>query len=462
MKAFFPIFALSVIMTCEAHADVFEPKMKDICRPAPTSENQSRVKPKLLFGYLITDAVTISDFELNRDGDTVSYEQKVNAVLAGSTYCSTPGSKCLDDPKLRDATNEKLGKARVLLADYFQRHSVPVRANEGGYQYTFERNEANVRAFFLNPNSQLTPLCIAAKAADGLPSPPIAEDKSRASGRLLVRNSVGDLHVAQSDTAFKGLQRASFAINSDRLQSTTTYNIQGVLGYGMGQSHVPSWSGAYAEIIPYVSYTRQFVDGRNPAKLSNVENIGVGVLADLLFPAVGLQNDFPLTRGIYNDLQFSSQIVHSNVKSTDLISGKVTYTPYINPLVVPGIATPARVGDLLVVFTPQAVFIYGEVLNAGSNPALAQTGTFQRLGAHLAFAATVDTGPLSGVGLNVAYDYLKSYGGQISQISLWTAALSYTMPKQEYWSVQLKYIDGRNLDTLEQQQLVTLGIGLKY
>ncbi len=81
----------------DAHADVFEPKMADICRPAPTPTARGRIKPKLVLGRLLSDAVNISDLELNKDGDTVSYQEKVSAILAGSRYCSKPGSKCLDD-----------------------------------------------------------------------------------------------------------------------------------------------------------------------------------------------------------------------------------------------------------------------------------------------------------------------------------------------------------------------------
>jgi hypothetical protein len=41
-------------------------------------------------------------------------------------------------------------------------------------------------------------------------------------------------------------------------------------------------------------------------------------------------------------------------------------------------------------------------------------------------------------------------------------SLSYVLPGQEFWSIDLKYVEGRNLDTLEKQQLLTLGVGLKY
>jgi hypothetical protein len=462
---FFVCIALLVAIASEARADVFEPKMADICRPVPTPTTQGRIKPPLLLGRLLADPnVAVSFIDLNADGGTVTYEQMVNAVLAGSNYCNSQGSNCSKDPKVRDEVNKKLGRAQFLLIDYFQRHSSPVQPDEGGYQFTFERSGANIKAFFLGANDTLAPVCVVGKPAPGLPSPPVSEDKSRTgAGRLIIRNRVADLPISQTDAAFKGLQRASLSISSDQLKSSTTYNIQGVVGYGIGQSPIPNWSGAYAEIIPYLSYTRQFVNGNNPTKISDVDNVGAGVTGDLLFPAIGLQNYFPLTKGIYNDIQLSSQVVHSNRSNTDVLSGQLTYTPYINPLVVPGIATTERVGDFLVMLMPHAVFIYGDVLNAGNNAVLSQTGTFQRVGGHLEFSANADMGMLAGFGFLVSYDYLRCFCvGAVSQITLFTASLSYTIPKQEYWSIQLKYTDGRNLDTLEQQRLLTLGVGLKY
>jgi hypothetical protein len=452
---------LSVAMIGEARADIFEPKMADICRPAPTPTATGRIQPERLIDKLLADpnvAVSFDDLP-----GTITFERKVTAVLAGPDYCAKASQDCPEDPKAREATNKKLATAQIFLLSYFQRHQNPVRLNEGGYQFTFEQTTQNIRAFFLTPNSPLVPACLAGQTAAGTPTPPVAEDKGRTSGRLIVRKSVTDLRVAQDSNAFKALQRASFSINDDMMQSSRTYAIQGVVGYGTGQVPISGWPGAVGEAIPFFSYTRQFVDGKNPNKISNVDNIGVGLLGDLLFPEFGLQGDFPLTRGIYNGLQFSSQLVHSNRSDTSVLSGKLTYTPYVNPLVVPGIATTERIGDFLVMLTPQAVFVYGDVLNNGNNAVLSQTGTFWRPGVHVEFSAKADTGAVAGIGFSTSYDYQKSYGnGPISNISLFSSTLSYTLPKQEYWSVQLTYADGRNLDTLERQRLLTLGVGLKY
>jgi hypothetical protein len=459
------VFLLTVMS--QAKADVFEPKMADICVPTPSATMNGKIQPLLLLNQLLDDpdvGVTLGDLP-----GTITPDREVSAVLAGAAYCkkdnphqqTPPG--CPADDKTREAAAKSFAHAQVLLLDYFQRHSTPVQSNVGGYQFTFAPTNANISDFFLNPHSTLVPVCMAGRTSAGTSSPPVATDKSRTSGRLIIRNAVTDLPVAQSSDAFKGLKSASLSITDDVVHASTAYAVQGVVGYGIGQTPVPGWSGAYGELIPFGEYTRQFVEGANPNKLANIDNIGIGLVGDLLFPALAFQDAIPFTRGMYNDLNFVPQVVHSDVSNTDIVSGKFVYTPYIDPTVLAGIGTTERVGDFLVMFTPQLVFLYGDVANTTTTAVLNQTGTYERLGTHLEFSVKADTGVISGFGLNAAYDYQRSYGnGPFSNISLFTGTLSYSPPKQNYWSVQLQYLNGRNLDTLQNQQMVTLGVGLKY
>lgn len=440
-----------------AAADNVEPKIAAICQPAVRSP-QSRVQPRVLLGYLLRG---VDDIDLDKSGGDVSYPRKVEAVLAGAGYCDSKGANCSDDPKARKSVASKLEAANTALADFVQRHSGPIDTSAGGYRFAFVVSTANLRAFLLDSNGMRPTMCVAGTAPPPSVEPPAGpQDKSRFRARLLVRNSVDDLSIDQNNPAFKGLKRASFSIDSDRLQSSTTYNIQGVVGLGIGQTPLSFLPSGYGEFFPYLSYTRQFVEGNNPKNISNVDNVGVGIVGNVLFSAIGLQNDFLLTRGMYNDFQFSSQLVHSNRSNTDVLTGKITYTPYP---ALPGVSTTAQFGDFEVMILTQGTFIYGDVLNTSANSVLGRTGTFQRAGGRADFSATATTGILEGFGVHVSYDYLKSLGGDpVSNIALFTAALSYTLPKQQYWNIQLKYTDGRNLDTLEQQRLITLGVGLKY
>ncbi len=452
--------AFLLLLAGRAEADAFEPKIADICRPVPNATTNGKVQPALLLNQLLDDpdvGVALADMP-----GVITPEREINAVLAGADYCVKAGPGCPDDDKARKAATAKFAHAQVLLIDYFQRHSVPVQPKLGGYQFTFTPTRANVSDFFLKPNSTLAPACVAAQTATGSPAPALAT-KATLPGTLLIRNSIGDLTIAQQSDAFKTLKQASLSITDDMVKDSTAYALQGVVGYGFGPGDIPGWDGARGQAIPFVSYTRQFVEGNNPNKISDVDNIGLGLIGDALLPAFPLQNAFPFTRDMYNDIALTTQVVHSDTTNTNILSGQVTYTPYIDPTVIPGIGTTETIGDFLVMLTPQFVFLYGDVLNSTPNAVLSQPGTYERIGTHVAFALKADAGVLSGFGINTSYDYQRAYGDSpISDIELFSATVSYTLPKTQFWSVQLTYADGRDLNTLQKQQLLTLGVGLKY
>ena len=428
-----------------AHAEVFDPQVADVCTPVPTPGHPGRVNPRSLIGLLLKNQ-GIADIDIDATGADVGYSQKADAVISGSDFCSRSGSYCGKN------TKTQLDSAQEILVVYMQRHLVPVPPGASGYQFSFKLTTANLRDFFLNPSSKLVPSCVAATGPAGTAPFKSPVSTSRIPGRLVIRRNISDLPIVQSDDAFKGLQQATLSLSRDYILSNTTYNIQGVVGYGFGQS--PIAPGTFAEIIPFVAYMGQFVDGANPNKVSTVNNLGEGVTADFLFPATSV---------LYNDVQGTIEEVHSFVSATDILSAKLTYSPYVDPVFVRGIGTAERLGDFLLLLTPQGVFILGDVLHNGSDVNLNRTGTYQRIGTHIAFSATADTGVLNGFGFTASYDYLRSYGGPVSNIDLFTTGgelhdATARLLEREATIPRL----GRNLDTLVNQKLITLGVGLKY
>ena len=72
----------------------------------------------------------------------------------------------------------------------------------------------------------------------------------------MIRKKIHDLNISQAQKAdFKKLDRASFSVTNDRLKATTTYAIEGVAGYGIGQ--ITLGPETDAEFIGFLTYTRQ-------------------------------------------------------------------------------------------------------------------------------------------------------------------------------------------------------------
>jgi hypothetical protein len=258
--------------------------------------------------------------------------------------------------------------------------------------------------------------------------------------------------VKQSDKAFKGLDRASLSFSRDYVAKTKTYHLEGVVGVGLGPVQLSQTSLASIELIPYVGYTRQLVEGGPKANQTNVQNVTAGLIGDWIFPV----------DNYYQDLQAYPQIVHSNRTNADVLSGNVVFTP---DFPVPGIGgkyLPYQGAPMSFLLTLQAKTVFGQVLNAGSDPTLGASKDFVRVGPRVGATIFGEDGVVAGWSLGAIYEYQKVLQGQFNSVSRFDATLAYTMPGQEFWSMQLKYVNGRNLDTLERVQQLTLGVGLKY
>jgi hypothetical protein len=123
---------------------------------------------------------------------------------------------------------------------------------------------------------------------------------------------------------------------------------------------------------------------------------------------------------------------------------------------------PYQGAPLSFVLTLQAKTIFGQVLNAGSDPNLNASKDFVRIGPRVGVTVFGEAGVFAGWSVSATYEYQKVLQGQFTSVSRFDTVLAYTMPGQEFWSLQLKYVDGRNLDTLERLQQISLGVGLKY
>lgn len=204
-----------------------------------------------------------------------------------------------------------------------------------------------------------------------------------------------------------------------------------------------------AELIGFLTYTRQFVSGAAPKNAPNVHNMGIGALGNVEFPMLGE----------YHSLKLFSHFVHSDVTDANLLTGNIVYSPTTGPLV----GRPVYLFETLAAFlTPQAKVVYTRVLDAGTAPILISNSDSTRAGGRLELLLMADGGPFNGFSLRTAYEYLKFLDGPLNSIDRFESVLSYKLPDQQFWSIDLRYTKGRNLDTLDKQHQIVVGLGFKY
>ena len=112
-------------------------------------------------------------------------------------------------------------------------------------------------------------------------------------------------------------------------------------------------------------------------------------------------------------------------------------------------------------FTPQLKAAYGAVFDAGTNPTLLEKGDYFRWGPKIALALYGEEW-LKGFQFFLSYEYYDVSNVKIQSLERFEAAIDYTIGEKELWALQLKYVDGQDLDTWEDQKQITLGAGVKY
>lgn len=112
-------------------------------------------------------------------------------------------------------------------------------------------------------------------------------------------------------------------------------------------------------------------------------------------------------------------------------------------------------------FTPQLKAAYGDVFDAGDDLSLLEKGDYFRWGPKIALVLYGEKW-LKGFQFFASYEHYDVSNAKIQSLERFETSLDYTIGEKELWALQLKYVDGQDLDTWEDQKQITLGAGLKY
>ena len=421
-----------------AHA-AFNPNPSDICHGQPATERP--IDPDTLLWRLLTShSISPPDLQIG-PGDN-SYTLRSNAILNPGLYCQQ--HTCGKD------TERGLTAAQDELLRFWNTNAHTPGPKDKFYVSppATDANPNPILEKFFRNTKEAHAVCLAERAQQ--PSKPNAA--AGGGPEVRIRKSTTDLRVKQSSKAFKGLERASFSLTQDYVANTRAYDIEGVVGVGLGPIQLNEKNLASLELIPYVGYTRQLTQGGAKATQNNVDNVAVGLIGDWIFPI----------DTYYQDFQFYPQLVHSNRTDANVLSGNAVFTP---DFPIPGIGgkyLPYQGAPVSFLLTVQVKTVFGEVVDAGHDPTLSAAKDFVRVGPRVGATIFGEDGIFAGWSLGAIYEYQRVLQGQFTDVSRFDATLAYTMPGQEFWSLQLKYSDGRDLNTLERLQQLTLGVGLKY
>lgn len=431
-KSFVIVAALAATFPAAAAAadTTFNPEVPEVCTATPAGPWV--VNRDAFIGQLID--TRLSTMKLRPDGQAVTPQMKLDALLNPAEFCAANGCK--------PETAAALGSLYYVLNEFLNVYSgasPPAKFRVIG--------PASPRDFLASAGDMVTIQCfptarqLQAKL-DGKPTAP--EGPRRYFG---IRKNVDDFRYSQSDKEFKKLERATLAFKEDYEADSASFTIDGVAGYTFGPAPL---GRSVVRLTPFVSYNQNEVNKPGISQDLGVYNLGGGAVGGILFPFAG----------IYQDLQFYPKFVHSFRNGAETLVSTLVYTPepawaYIGQVgyVVPDV--------LSVQFTPQLKAAWGVVYDEGTGPTTLENGDYFRWGPKIA-AALYGESWLKGFLFNVSYETYQVSNAKISSLERFEASANYTIGDKELWALQLKYVNGQDLDTWEDQNQLTLGAGLKY
>lgn len=430
MKGVVSIAVAFILLATATAAEAFEPKVALVCVKSRTGSLV--VDRGRLVSQLVQVEAKIAPIQLRPDASPVTPEMQALALLDPEGFCRENGCSA--------EISAKLGSAFVALQEF-------LNANSGPYGTKY-RVAGHISAdAYLSAAVGPTIECASqpgqqqAAASSGAP---VGEPVRRYFG---IRKNVDDFRYSQSDEGFKKLERANLSFKEDYIADSQSFGIEGVAGYTLGPAPI---GRAFGQITPFVSYKQDTINKPGATQDQGVYNLGGGLVGDILFP-IGR---------MYQDLQLYPKYVHSFADDSDSLISTIVYTPepawpFIGQIryIVPN-ALSAQ-------FTPQLKAAYGVVFDAGTNPILLEKGDYFRWGPKIALALYGEKW-LRGFQFFLSYEYYDVSNAKIQSLERFEAALNYTIGEKELWALQLKYVNGQDFDTWEDQEQVTLGAGLKY
>jgi hypothetical protein len=233
-------------------------------------------------------------------------------------------------------------------------------------------------------------------------------------------------------------------VKEDYVAENQTFGIDGVAGNTFGPAPVGEF--ARFRLTPFVSYKQDYADAAGTAQDKRIFNIGGGAVADLY-----------LLSG--HDFQVYPKYVHSASTRADTLVNNLVYTPtpFWPYIASAGIVVPHL---LWAQFTPQLKGAYGVVYDAGTDTSL-ENGNYFRWGPRIALALYGE-GWLKAFMFNASYETYEVSNAKINSLTRFEASIDYIIGEKELWALELKYVDGQDLDTWQDQNQLTLGAGLKY
>ena len=363
-------------------------------------------------------------------------------IIADTRLC-TSGEPCSDPD--RDAFDGMVVDLRNLL-------------KEQGQAYGNETGVTSVSDYLTKSSARLVCLQRNGKPVEavGAPSGPSAKSWSPP---FRVRASGEDVDIGSSDSAFRGLNKATVSFAHDT--SKATEKVVGAIGFPF-EFDGPN-NSKYA-LVPYAGMNWSSLTRPGHGTVVDPQTYDFGVSMDLrnrvVYAPPGAASPFILT----NWITARPDLLFDNSDGSQLLSFNLKYTPVINTVrthngyfavndyikVIPGFLSVSPLLD--------ARFDNGWYVDRGTSPGNAD---YSRLGGRVGLALTSDDNNLP-LDLTVSETFLKTLAGSTSDVNYFSAVLSLGLDPARKVGIDFSYTTGTREDTDQRVDAWSIAFGAKY
>lgn len=435
-----------------------EPAFSLLCARVPAAGQSAPVLSNRLIAVALATA-GVYDWEIVPDVDHVSVATKRNALRDPLKFCLA-SKTCGPDAV------SKLRKASGIIDSFVADARRPVRDGAQGYGVT----GASVTTASILTDAPSGISCINKEKP---PFPPAGTGASNTSKDpfkpsyvkdhfFALRQSPSDLPISKSADDLESSNSARIAFTDDYVEDSRTIQIDATLGYVVagGEEH---WEFS---ATPYVAYS-QNSSSKNEYSYQNIQNVVAGLKFSYAF-----DSDIAYDESTHRQaIDFNPQFTHSISTDSDVFSLNAvfypSFLPYFQRTLHPLVLVPGHdLGFRMQVAFPLTLAYYN-VIDAGTNPLLADAINFYRVGPRVNVKIVNDRlNEFLGIGRSLEFKFMYEYywvlQGPVADVYNFVAEVEYFLNAEKNVSITGEYRSGWNLDTFQPQQFLSLGLGLKF
>ncbi len=410
-----------------------DPKVERVCDAKPKPGTRLPVDVSRLMTFYLRENKVDNDDLKTRLKQTAGTDEHRDAILRPRLYCDT--HRCSDE------TVSQLTRTQVSIVNFLTKPREPIGEGKTGFVIEPLVADASIGAAvpgFLRGLGPVRAYCVAGSSKPTEPEPdPETKKTTDFINSVRIRKSVTDLHLDALDkSGYAGID-----MNSNRISKKTTVSSEFTVGIPL-----QAFQFAY-DSKTFLFVTQKSSRGSGVSVNTDTGDAGVGISTDMLFKLFGN----------YNQLQLYTHYINSYETQAELVTANAVLSPDL-PIACVNLLCPVFPSLLSLTVQPQLKFTYGSIIEAGTNTLLQRNTDYARVGPRVG-VWLFGEGLLNKFTVTASYEHLETMQGPLASVSKFESALSYLLA--ENWSLQLKYDNGRDVDTLQRQEAVKLSLGYR-